>query len=146
MNQGADIELVSAIGHQVTERQFALGRERQNEALGLCLFPSSRALLRLLVADILLLLAGRNAALSNISPWRIRMSELRTSDERYVQVSDQTFWEAIKKLNVHPRPVGTYPYRSDFVTPDGSVMGRMIPSDTHDGEPHSYVMDRSLIK
>lgn len=67
-----------------------------------------------------------------------------TSEDRYVEVSERTFWNAIKKLNVHPRPVGPYPYRSDFVTPDGNVMGRMMPADTWNGEPNSYFVDRSL--
>lgn len=71
---------------------------------------------------------------------------IRPADERYLQVSEPAFWASIKKLNVHPRPSGPYPYRSDFVTPDGHVMGRMMPADTHNGEPHSYVLDRSLVK
>lgn len=67
-----------------------------------------------------------------------------TEDERYVQVSEPAFWESIKKLNVHPRPVGAYPYRSDFVTPDGNVMGKIMPADTRDGDPGSYFLVRSL--
>lgn len=68
-------------------------------------------------------------------------SELLTSDDKtpFVEVSQNVFYRAIGPLNVSPRVMGDYPYRSDFVTPHGEVMGQ-----AQDGDPDRYYLARKL--
>lgn len=41
------------------------------------------------------------------------------------EVSKDEFYSAMNR-NVHPHPVGSYPYTSLFKTPDGEVVGKAV--------------------
>ena len=41
-------------------------------------------------------------------------------------VSKEEFYKAIGTQNVSPRVIGTWPYTSLFVTPNGSERGRVV--------------------
>lgn len=67
----------------------------------------------------------------------------QTSDDDFVAVSEADFYRSIGPRNVHPRVVGGWGqycdgYRSDFVTPDGAVVGRCL-----DGSPQRHFLARS---
>ena len=42
------------------------------------------------------------------------------------EVTKEEFYKVIGKLNVHPYPVGNYPYTSIFKTPEGYERGRAV--------------------
>ena len=42
------------------------------------------------------------------------------------EVTEQEFFKTIGQLNCHPRPVGTWPYTSEFRTPNGVEVGRIV--------------------
>ena len=68
------------------------------------------------------------------------MSNLLSNNQApFVEVSEDVFYRVIGPLNVSPRVTGDYPYRSDFVTPQGEVMGQ-----AQDGDPDRYYLARRL--
>jgi hypothetical protein len=42
------------------------------------------------------------------------------------EVTQEQFFKTIGPLNVHPHPVGNYPYTSIFLTPGRVEMGRIV--------------------
>ena len=40
-----------------------------------------------------------------------------------ITVSKEQFYQVIGKLNVHPQPVGSYPYQTHWKLSDGRVVG-----------------------
>lgn len=51
------------------------------------------------------------------------------------EVTQQEFYDVIGKKDVHPSVVGQYPYTSEFKTPMGTVVGKVVGSykDGHMG-------------
>lgn len=44
------------------------------------------------------------------------------------QVTKDRFYEVMMPCNVHPSPQGKWPYTTDWKTPSGAIIGRVIGS------------------
>jgi hypothetical protein len=52
------------------------------------------------------------------------------------EVTRDEFYAVIMPLNVHPVPEGRYPYTSNFKTPDGRIIGKVVGRFTN--PPNGY--------
>ena len=50
------------------------------------------------------------------------------------EVTASVFWAAIGRLNVHPCPIGNYPYTSVFETPSGQERGRIVDTGEYNDD------------
>jgi hypothetical protein len=60
------------------------------------------------------------------------------------QVTKDQFYAAIGPLNVHPCPIGEYPYTSEFKTPNGKIIGKTVGRYTNPAQPWPVVTDYFL--
>lgn len=70
-----------------------------------------------------------------------------TENQEFVEVNENSFYKAMGPLNVHPHIRGSWDepsYRSNFLTPQGELMGYNIPNCRHDGMPDKYFIARAL--
>ena len=60
----------------------------------------------------------------------------------FKEVSQRDFFAGIGPQNVHPQPVGPWPYTSLFKTPHGDVRGKIVdylPEDSGVAESRYYL-------
>lgn len=50
-----------------------------------------------------------------------------TNTHSMQEVSKDTFYATVAVQNVHPYLSGTYPYTSEWRTPSGCVIGKVVP-------------------
>ncbi len=58
------------------------------------------------------------------------------------EVSESEFWRVIKEMNVHPKPLGKYPYISSFRLWNGGERGRIEPCcpECNEGRTNRYFL------
>ena len=62
-------------------------------------------------------------------------------ENNVLEVTEQAFWDKIKALDVHPTPIGRFPYTSVFRHRNGIEVGRSVPTNRCDGVyQHMYFL------
>ena len=52
-------------------------------------------------------------------------------------VTEGEFFKAVGQVNCHPSIVGSYPYTSEFKTPGGAIVGKIVD---HDNDKSEYLL------